>query len=439
MEEAGAAWAADLHDLLELAKALAVRRGPARGRPGKPSTTLRKGSDPFGRRIAVLTCSGGDSALAADECARIGLTLPLFSLETAARLRDLLPDAATVGNPLDYTALIWGDTERLRDIVVAVGEDPSIDRILVFYDQAADSGRGGSWAAVRRGIAQGAAASATPVMVSSTLPELLDEASALEFMDAGVPAVAGLRTGLACAAALGKAPADATHLRAIAAAARGVRPSTNGRRWLAEHEAKELLRSAGLPAVEGRLVESEDDAVVALSELGGHVAVKLSAASVQHKADMGALELGVSTEEAVRAAYRRLTLLGVEPAGILVERMAPAGVELLVSARSDAVVPCLVIALGGAWTELLDDCAIVPLPASPELVEEAIRGLRAAPVLTGGARWRAGGRGRGGADGGGRGGAAPREPARAARAESGPRARARCDGCGCGRGRMRAG
>ena len=61
-------------------------------------------------------------------------------------------------------------------------------------------------------------------MVSSTLPELLDESSALEFMDAGVPAVAGLRTGLACAAALGKPPADAAHLRAIAAATRGVRP-----------------------------------------------------------------------------------------------------------------------------------------------------------------------------------------------------------------------
>src|SRR6185295_17483798 len=69
VEEAGAAWAADLHDLLEVAKAMAVR---------KPSTTLRKGSDPF-RRVAILTCSGGDSALAADECARIGLGLPLFS------------------------------------------------------------------------------------------------------------------------------------------------------------------------------------------------------------------------------------------------------------------------------------------------------------------------------------------------------------------------
>jgi acetyl-CoA synthetase len=374
VEEAGAAWAADLHDLLELTKSLAVRGGPAPGAGG----------------IAVLTCSGGDSALAADECARLGLRLPLFASETAARLRDLLPDAATVGNPLDYTALIWGDAKRLRDIIVTVGEDPSIDRVLVFYDQAADSGRGGSWAEVRRGIALGAVTSAAPVMVSSTLPELLDERSALEFIDAGVPAVAGLRTGLACAAALDRPRADPARLRSIAATARSVHasspgaPSPNGRRWLAEHEAKELLRSAGLPAVEGRLIDGEDDAVVALSELGGHVAVKLSAPSVQHKADIGALELGVSTEEAVRAAHRRLAALGAERGCILVERMAAPGVELLVSARMDAVVPCIVVAIGGAWTELLDDAAIVPLPTTSARVEAAIRSLRGAPLLTGG-------------------------------------------------------
>ena len=125
-----------------------------------------------------------------------------LAADTAARLRALLPDAATVGNPLDYTALIWGDVERLSDIIVTVGDDPSIDRILVFYDQAADAGRGGSWAAVREGIRLGASRCPVPVMVSSTLPELLDEHAALAFIDAGVPAVAGLRTGLACAAAL---------------------------------------------------------------------------------------------------------------------------------------------------------------------------------------------------------------------------------------------
>ena len=376
IEEAGAAWADDVHDLLEMAKAMAL---PARS------------ASASGGGLAILTCSGGDSALAADECARLGLRLPGFAEDTAVRLGELLPDAATVGNPLDYTALIWGDVERLRDIVVTVGADPAIDRVLVFYDQAADieaedSGRAASWAAVREGIRLGAEASAVPVMVASTLPELLDENAALGFMEAGIPALAGLRTGLACAAALSHPDADPARLREIAHATRAsaTRTAGNGRRWLPEHEAKALLRSAGIPVVDGRLVAGEDDAVVALSELGGHVAVKLSAAALQHKADVGALVLGVMTEDAVRSAHRTLIALGVDDASVLVERMAPAGAELLVAARADAVVPSRVIGAGGAWTELLDDVAIVPLPATADRVEEAILSLRSARLLTGG-------------------------------------------------------
>jgi acetyl-CoA synthetase len=383
VEEAGGAWADDVHDLLEIAKSLAVR-DPKGVRPLE-STTLR-GSDPGG--LAILTCSGGDSALAADECERLGLRLPLLGGDTAERLRELLPDAATVGNPLDYTALIWGDVELLSDIIVAVGSDPSVDRTLIFYDQATDAGRGGSWAAVREGIRIGAGRSPVPVMVSSTLPELLDEDAALGFIDAGVSAVAGLRTGLACAAAALTPRADPARLREIASATRAVTSpasvAANGRRWLPEHEAKELVRQAGVPVVDGRLVSGEDDAAAALSELGGHVAIKLSAPSVQHKADVGALFLHVRTEDAARAAHRELTALGVEGAAVLVERMAPAGAELLVAARADAVVPCLVVGAGGVWTEALDDVAVVPLPATPERVEAALRRLRAAALFSGG-------------------------------------------------------
>ena len=83
----------------------------------------------------------------------------------------------------------------------------------------------------------------------------------------------------------------------------------------------------------------------------------------------------------MRSAYRRLA--GME-GDVLVERMVEPGVELLVAARRDAVVPALVLALGGVWTELLDDVAIVPLPASPGRIERALRSLRAAPLLTGG-------------------------------------------------------
>ena len=76
----------------------------------------------------MLTCSGGDSSLAADEAERLGLRLPPLAEATAARLRELLPEAATVGNPLDYTAFIWGDRERLRDLVTTVARTPRSTR-----------------------------------------------------------------------------------------------------------------------------------------------------------------------------------------------------------------------------------------------------------------------------------------------------------------------
>jgi hypothetical protein len=64
--------------------------------------------------------------------------------------------------------------------------------------------------------------------------------------------------------------------------------------------------------------------------------------------------------------------------------MAAPGVELLVAASTAGVVPSLILGLGGIWTEVLDDVAIVPLPASGPRVERALRSLRGAPLLEGG-------------------------------------------------------
>ena len=379
IEEAGAVWADDVHELLELAKALAVPSRHARSLAvPDPRASTRRGDG-----LAIMTCSGGDSAQGADEAARLGLDLPAFAPATCSRLESILPSAATVANPLDYTAMIWGDTGALCGLVAATGTDPAIGRVLVFYDQFPDLDVDGamkeSWDAVRDGVIAGAAVSQADTIVSSTLPELLDDEAAWRFIQAGIPAVAGLRTGLACAAALDRPPGDPDRLREIAAVARAV-PSAGGE-WLSEFEAKRLLRAAGVSVVDGRLVEDEDDAVLALAELGGNVAVKLSDPAVQHKSELGAVSLGLRDAAQVRSAYRRLSELGQS---VLIERMAAPGVELIVAARTDAVVPALVIGLGGIWTEVLSDVAILPLPASAARIERALRSLRGAPLLTGG-------------------------------------------------------
>jgi len=366
-------WADDVHDLLELAKTLAVTRRLA------PRA-----------RLAILTCSGGDSSQGADEAAALGLELPALAPTTAQRLAPLLHEAATIANPFDYTATIWGDADALAEIVTAVGEDPAVDQLLVFYDQlpGLEGAAEESWHAVRMGIEAGAQRSPVPTMVCSTLPEHLDDDAAWHFAQAGVAAAAGLRTGMRAAAAMRRAAGDPAVLRAIAAAVRAAGRAQPGA-WLAEHEAKALLRGAGVAVVEGRTVAGEAEALEAAAALGGAVALKVSSAALQHKAEAGALELGLRTPQEVASAHRRLAALAAAHGGtLLVERMAEPGIELIVAARRDAVVPALVLGLGGAFTELLDDVAIVPLPCDAERVERALRSLRGAGVLLG-ARGRA--------------------------------------------------
>lgn len=375
IEEAGGAWARDPHELLELARALAEPGARPRGGGG----------------LGILTCSGGDSSLAADEAARVGIELPPLGAATQDRLAALLPGAATIGNPLDYTAMIWGDRDLLARIVATVGADPAIDQLLILYDhpQGLAPEAEAEWAAVRAGIVAGAAEAEAATLVASTLPDLIDDAASAELAAHGVPVVAGLRTALGCAQALRAAGGDPGRLREIADAAHAASAPGDGvvggegeGRWLDEIEAKELLRAAGLPVPPGAVVASEDECALAVEELAGPVAVKAASVGLAHKSDAGALRLGITTVADARRAYRELSE-GAADARILVERMIDPGVELLIGARADAVVPALVIGLGGVWTEMLGDVAVVPLPASPGRVARAIRSLRGFPILAG--------------------------------------------------------
>ena len=109
------------------------------------------------------------------------------------------------------------------------------------------------------------------------------------------------------------------------------------------------------------------------------MALKLSGPAVRHKSDTGALALDIAGDADLRRARERLiSLPEADGASLLVERMAEPGVELLISARADAVVPVVTVGLGGIWTEALGDAAVIPLPADARRVADGIRSLRGA-------------------------------------------------------------
>ena len=266
--------------------------------------------------------------------------------------------------------MIWGDTDLLRRITVAVGDDPAIDQLLILYDhpQGLAPEAAASWAAVRAGIVAGADETEAATLVASTLPDLIDDGPAASWPTRGVPAVAGLRTALACARALRLPAAEPGRLREIARPLAGARrrdadaDAADG--WMDEIDAKELLRTAGLPVPEGRVAASEDDCGARGCGVGwaGGDQAGVPGPAPQDRGGR-ASPRPANRRGGAGCVSRALGSPAGDGARVLVERMVPPGVELLVAARADAVVPALVVGLGGIWTEALDDVAIVPLPA----------------------------------------------------------------------------
>ena len=296
-----------------------------------------------------MTCSGGDSAQGADEAARPRTGAAGAGAERrASACASSCRTAATVANPIDYTAMIWGDGDALAELVRTIGEDPAIGQVLVFYDQPAGAdrrGRGILARGSRRDHRRRAATARRRRWSPRRSPSCSTTPPPGGSLSAGCRRSPGLRTGIALRgrdAHAARRPRAAARDRRVRAG-RGDRDGAGAeqRDWLGEHETKRLLRAAGVNVVDGRLVTDGDDAARALEELGGAIALKLSAASVQHKSELGGGDPGARDRaeraRGVRATRRRSPR--ASRARVLAERMADPGVELLIAARHDAVVP----------------------------------------------------------------------------------------------------
>src|SRR5690606_13197603 len=86
---------------------------------------------PKGNRVAILTNAGGPGILAADACEAEGLILPTLSQETQAKLREFLPPAASVQNPVDMVASASADDYR-RALPLLL-DDEEVDAVITIF------------------------------------------------------------------------------------------------------------------------------------------------------------------------------------------------------------------------------------------------------------------------------------------------------------------
>jgi acetyl-CoA synthetase len=153
---------------------------------------------------------------------------------------------------------------------------------------------------------------------------------------------------------------------------------------LDEYDSKRLVAERGVAVPNGRLVEPAA-AGAAAAEIGFPVAVKLCSADLPHKADAGALALGLTTAAAVDEAVAQMLErnAGVPLSGVLVEQMVGGAVaELLVGIKRDPVFgPVVVVGAGGGLVELIGDARPLLAPVTRPAVEAALRSLRTWPRI----------------------------------------------------------
>lgn len=340
-----------------------------------------------GPAVGILTASGGAAVWTAEGCVAAGLAVPELEADRQEAILADLAYYASARNPVDVTA---GGMGSFINAIRTVASSSRIDAVglIAVGPQLTDAG-------YRTIIRDLIAESGKPYFAYAHHPG--NDAQFDAFNELRLPCFIspyGLANGIKAvvqyseAAARLKADGNAPSAPAVPSAL----PQSSGTaQVLCEYEVKAWLRAEGFPVPDGRLVKGIDEAVEAARALGYPLAVKVQASSLSHKANAGGVALGVKDEGELREAYERVVAAtgpavgDVQVDGVLVERMALDGVEMMVGLKTEPGLGAfVVVAAGGVLTELLDDVVIAPAPLTEAEVAPLLRRLRCWPILEGG-------------------------------------------------------
>ncbi len=328
-----------------------------------------------GRRIAVVSRSGGHAVIAADACQRHGFSLPSFPRDMLDDLRQRVRAGVTrMGNPLDLGDL-W-DMEAYEQILRRVAQLDGVDGVVYLF----------------------VAISSVDTSAFVQLAELVASVSrrankpiAFCFMSwrdnlrqVGRLAQAQLQQAYPVFAEVEEAVDALGVLWSAECGARNAEPSSTSTSTsttaapLSMEACLELLARHDIPVVATRLAPDAAQAAAAATEIGFPVALKLLSPRVLHKTDAGAVALGLRNEDEVSTACARMISSAqaavsgdLELEGFAVQAMARPGIEVVVGFRRDpSFGPVVLVGLGGTLVEVLADTAlrVAPVTADEALV-----------------------------------------------------------------------
>jgi len=369
--------------------------------------------------IAILADGGGHATIAADLLTDYGINLPELSDKTKENLRKILPEAASVTNPVDVAGGTDSDPSLFADCAKIILQDPSVGGLLVV------GLFGGYGIRFEESLAIGEESAAhrfgamvkkrnKPIFVHSLYSSY--ESHALDLLrHYGIPVHDSLDISCKCVASLCKygnylksyhAKTNFVFNWRASARQEGVQIIENarkeGRHVLLEHEAKQLIKLHGAPTSVGKVARTEDEAweiaqkiienseSQASSERKARVVLKIVSPDILHKSDACGVKLNLSSEHEVRKGFQQIIKSAnaynpeADIRGVLVAPMAQKGLEIIIGTKIDEQFgPVIMYGLGGIMVEIMKDVTFWVLPVNPTSCKKMLEDTRSSILLDG--------------------------------------------------------
>ncbi|OWU84513.1 6-carboxyhexanoate--CoA ligase [Oceanicola sp. 22II-s10i] len=334
-----------------------------------------------GASVSVIAASGGFGIMMADAAEESGLSLNRTGDAAIAKILDVLPLASPV-NPVDATAQMSANPETFGTLLEAVVTDDAneiavimmalgleVPRLREVYLSTLDR--------VRK---------AHPDRVIAACVAGPDDALAI-LNGMGIvtfPTIAATMQGIAHLGTLSATRDAARATKSTVAPAPLDRHAVRN-----EAGAKAALTAAGIAFPREETVITAEAAAAAARDMGTPVAMKILSAQIQHKSDIGGVELGVTADDAA-AAFTRIMQAAADKApgaqvdGVLVAPMIQGGTELILGSTTDPIFgPVVMVGLGGIYAEVFRDTALRIAPVTRDEAFDMLRELQCFPLLDG--------------------------------------------------------
>ena len=334
------------------------------------------GMKSLGKRVAIITTSGGSGILATDALEAHGLELAVLAPESLAELRNIVPSYGNANNPVDVTAAVMSSPDLFKKCLDILAHDKGVDSIIACFAVlvGADVER---IAAALGGVSK---IRKIPIAVARTGSKNLAPNAQEIFKSLNIPVFPTPDRAVAALRILNESGRVIARVDVKTSSELFPTPSSTA----TEVEMKALWKKVGIPVPLSVVVSEEKDIQAAVKFVGGRAVLKAVVPGLLHKSEAGAvaLDINADTAQATFISLSQLSGKGIKN-DVLVETFIPKGVEALVGVTSSALGKFLTIGVGGILTEIISDVSIRLLPVDESTVRQMITETRLAPLFAG--------------------------------------------------------